>query len=44
MKNKNLQKLEFRIRELASQVLYKLDAYHRHYHFELNTVQYQFNH
>ena len=44
MKNKNLQKLEFRIREAASQVLYKLDTYHRDPHFESNTVQYQFNH
>lgn len=41
MKNKDLQKLEFRIREVASQVLYKLDTNHRDPHFELNTVQYQ---
>lgn len=38
MKNKNLQKLEFRIREVASQVLYKLYTYHRDPHFELNTA------
>jgi hypothetical protein len=39
MKNKNLQKLEFRIREVASQVLYKLDTYRRDPRFESNTVQ-----
>jgi hypothetical protein len=38
-----LQKLDFRIRDMASQVLYKLQTAHRDPDFEYNTVQYDFN-